>query len=263
MQVAAEEFRVHLNQLVAFAAALVSGISVQPSLSNRRRDANTVLEEMLEISLDDSEKGPGYFWERKDNAAADKKRRTVRRNKMRLNALKEHTVGTVKWEALEDWKRIWNDCVENSVKIEEEACEVVGNCLDQTKGLGQSIISDSGRKDAVKVMAEAVLRATWDKWISRDTAVGSISRIVSERTGARVVLGNTDLGLRLGDTSLAKEAARVCDWAIKNMFLGDWSETMQDRFKALTRAAEALEEMLEELRLRPILLRTRCELCPA
>jgi len=72
--------------------------------------------------------------------------------------------------------------------------------------------------------------------------------------------------LNCPDVDLAKEVMKACKWAIDNLRKGERSDLVQavacDIREMQTRAKE-LEGMLDGLILRPIILRTRCELCPA
>ena len=75
---------------------------------------------------------------------------------------------------------------------------------------------------------------------------------------------NSD-GLRIDDLALATIMLSVCKWTIKNLRT-DRSGTiksLRDEVGIMRASYDDLEDSLNELVLRPIILQTRCKLCPA
>jgi hypothetical protein len=70
----------------------------------------------------------------------------------------------------------------------------------------------------------------------------------------------------LNDVKLAKEALSICRWADDNLRKGLKSGLVQkltDDVCQMQARIKELEESLDELLLRPMILLTRCDLCPA
>ena len=131
--------------------------------------------------------------------------------------------------------------------------------------------AESAERDAVDRVAEAVLRAIW-------TAIqeGSLDQdcllVPTKLDGDERVLVTyfqypyARAWLEFVDTSLVQHVVEVGNWAIDNLREGDKSvlvRSLEKEVGRMKKATEELEEMLDPLLLRPIILRTRCDLCPA
>ena len=92
------------------------------------------------------------------------------------------------------------------------------------------------------------------------------SAITEERVWVEFCKCDSEISLFLDDVELAKEVLSICHWAKNNLRKGSKSDVLQkltdDVCKMQARIKE-LEESLDELQLRPMILRTRCDLCPA
>ena len=148
---------------------------------------------------------------------------------------------------------------------------MVGNILDQQRDLRARIQAESAERDAVDLVAEAVLRAIW-------TAVkeGKLDQecllvcIQSDGGGTSLVsyfqYPYARSFFKLADAGLAEKVVNVCNWGIGNLRKGDKSylvESLQKEVVRMKKAIEELDEMLDPFLLRPMILRTRCDLCPA
>ncbi len=68
------------------------------------------------------------------------------------------------------------------------------------------------------------------------------------------------------DTGLAEKVIRVCKSAFNNLCKGEKShivESLQKEVDTMRKTREELREMLNPIKLYRMILRTRCELCPA
>jgi hypothetical protein len=61
---------------------------------------------------------------------------------------------------------------------------------------------------------------------------------------------------------LAEEVAKACKWAAKNLYKGNTTLAVAKQINIMQERIKELEEMLNSLRLRPLILGTQCELCP-
>ena len=68
-----------------------------------------------------------------------------------------------------------------------------------------------------------------------------------------------------GDTSkgLAEKVTHICELAAKNLRKGDMVQQLLPEVRTMKDATKKLREALNPVKLTPIILRTRCELCPA
>jgi len=77
---------------------------------------------------------------------------------------------------------------------------------------------------------------------------------------------DSDTKLDLNDLNLANEVKSVCCLAISNLREGNKSDLVRrlaDKVRQMQDRTRELEENLDGLILRPMILRTRCDLCPA
>jgi hypothetical protein len=68
------------------------------------------------------------------------------------------------------------------------------------------------------------------------------------------------------DTPLAQKITHICNLAVNNLEKGeksDMGKSLQNEVRIMKKASEELREMLNPVKLTPMILRTRCDLCPA
>jgi hypothetical protein len=81
----------------------------------------------------------------------------------------------------------------------------------------------------------------------------------------QVIFGdsNLTLGLVFTEGDLAEEVAEACKWAAKNLDKGKMTSAVAEQVNVVKERIKELEEILDPLRLRPLILGTNCNLCPA
>ena len=126
--------------------------------------------------------------------------------------------------------------------------------------------------DPAKWMTEAVLKVIWrDILQDKLDEEGPPFETVSGRIGTPqdldiyVKSGDEKVFTLIGSTnkSLAEKVTRICNLAAGNLRKGDMVRELYREVGNMKKASEELREVLNPVRLRPIILRTRCELCPA
>ena len=112
----------------------------------------------------------------------------------------------------------------------------------------------------------AMLKAIW-QGVREDKLDQELVRMVTRSGETQGILKVGDeTVLILNDRSLMVEVVGICNLAVTNPSKGkesDVVESLQGEVRVMARAAEALHEKLNPLRLTPMILRTRCDLCPA
>lgn len=257
-EVAAEEFRTHLDLLTGFAESIVLTICI-PSSPKETRHAKDVLSMLYERdrlhevdfipAIDPTERG---------------KRRAALQNQMLFESLQAHTYGKVRWQALGEWEEAWDTSRENLIKLGEEAHEVLSNILDQKSKLTDRIVKGSGKKDAIERMVDGVLHVVWAS-IGKPGQNIPFVRAMSRSDGMTEVIfgeGNLTLGLIFTEVDLAEEVAKACKWAAENLRKGNTTSAIVKPVSIMKERIKELEEMLDPLRLRPLILGTQCNLCP-
>ncbi len=197
-------------------------------------------------------------------------RRIFRQNQALFQGLVEHTREEVRWKPLAEWKEAWNGSRDVIEQLQGEAKDMVTSILDNQKPKVREALEMTGSKKAiVQDLAKGVVQVLCRASGEGKCRINDLIRTDAEGIGTARVLfrgrGPTTL-VELKDNTLAQEVAKVSRWAAKNLsvkckksLLADWAKNS----KSMTVAAQKLDEELAPLRLQPILLRTRCELCPA
>ncbi len=257
--VAAEELRKHLDTLVDFAEFLVGSLDA-PKSPNEDRPAETVFDELLKRHIH----SPPEPHRTNRIAMARIERRIPRQNRMLLKSLQEHTGRKANWKVIEEWKQNWNDCIATLTELKKKTNDVTGNYLKLNPGFEDKLLKETGRKDAIERILEAVLQAAW--W---GATMGSMEKedasfIVPPNEKNKVIFGQNkkDVRLTLPDAKLAEDVARICTQTTKNIFLEGITDQLRARFNAIENKVLELEEMLDPLVLRPLILRNQCGLCP-
>ena len=191
-------------------------------------------------------------------------------------SLKIHTRDKVRWEVLDQWKEGRDQCVMILSKLREETGKMLIGLIRQEgqADLLSSISKESRQDDPVKRMTEAVLREIWQA-ILRDRLkregppfemvvghVGSGDDVdikVRARDGNEASL--TFIGIR--NQSLAEWVTRLCNSVADCLRQSESVHSLQSAVLRMEGASDELHDMLNPVKLRPMILRTRCDLCPA
>jgi hypothetical protein len=259
-RVAAEAFHEHLNDLIRLAESLVSALHV-PEMLRGLNSADEALDQLWMRNIEGQlEPFPTSSIERE---------RVVWRNKMFFKSLQDHTREKVRWNALEEWKQARNNAVQYSQELRLGATEVIGNILNNRPGLKEKIKAAIGNNDVTERISGGLIENIW-----RDILIGKPEQMhvmegASVFTKGQVWLefyeGDSDTKLYLNDVELAKEVFGMCGEVVANLRDGTKSNLVQELAKEVRQmqdTTEELEKSLDRLILRPVILRTRCELCP-
>jgi len=266
-RVAAEAFHEHLNDLIRLAESLVSALRV-PKLLRGLDNADEALNQLWMRNIQgELERFP---------SSSDERERVVWRNKMLFKSLQEHTRGKVRWEALEEWKQARNNAVEYSKELQLEAAEVIGNILNNQPGLKQEIKTATGGNDVTEKISDGVRETIWRGILTgkpEQMHVWEGTSLVSKgRVELRFYEYDSNTKLDLNQVELAKEGLSMCRQVVTNLrevtivregTKSDLVQRLTDEVRQMQDRTEELEESLDRLILRPMILRTRCDLCPA
>jgi len=258
-RVAAEAFLEHLNDLIRLAESLVIALPV-PKMLRGLNNADGVLDQL---------------WIRNIHAevewfptSSDGKEHLVWRNKMLFKSLQEHTREKVQWEALEEWKQARNNTVKYSEELWLEATKLIGKILNNQPDLKKRIETAIGGNDITEKIADGVRESIW-----RDVLIGKpeqmhvwegTSLVSKGRVELRFYDGDSDTKLDLNDVELAKEVLSMCRQVVTNLLevKSDLVQELTDEVSRMRDRTRELEESLDGLVLRPMMIRTRCDLCP-
>lgn len=270
-EVAEVEFRYHIESLKSLAVflAINSSVPSSPDMTNAEQFFSGLWSQdiLQRFSYTDQpvQLPPLKKWDTQ---------LTFRENELLFQSLHDHIRGEEgRWGALERWKEARNNSAKNLDNLRKESRVVVPNYIKQEqeknlleKNFLQIIEEESRERNPAERMAEAVLNAIW-----RD--------ILEDKLGQNLVQvmlgsGGSQCMVRVGyetfflfnaptDTTLAKKITRICNLAVNNLEKEDMVKLLQDEVRIMKKASEELREMLNPVKLTPLILRTRCGLCPA
>ena len=278
--VAAQAFREHMDSLVTLATSFVMNLKVPhlPELMDKNSEPffvwlweQDLLQRRLFISsLDAKEAAPLVARPIVDPQSYR------RETELLFESLQEHTRGEgVRWEALKEWERARDNCKRVLDKLREESRAVVSNSPnhEQETNFLQRVKEGSRENDPAKQMAEVVLRVMW-RAILRDKLdeEGPWFEMVSRRMGSPedwdIIVkskGDEKVLTFIGETNmgLAETVTHICELVANNLYKGDMVQQLHNQVHRMKKASDELHDMLNQVKLRPMILRTRCDLCPA
>ena len=259
--VAAEEFRNHLGSLVKLAEALVKALDIpEPTRPPISADEN------LRIFLWESNIAGEYgvYGISETSGSWD----SCRQNQILFKSLQSHTHEKVDWQMLEQWKKTWDECIRVQDELRREVRRMLSDFLKQKSGLKNRIEKGSREKDTLDRMANGVLHTIWQGILAgKPDQPPLVEANVMGGEVTNVVFGEDhhSLGLVFTEADLAKEVRDACIRVAKNLVIvkkEDLGKLVEDVHR-MRQVTDKLTEMLNPLMLRPQILHTRCDLCPA
>ncbi len=264
--VAAQEYRLHLDLLAHFAGNLVDAVDM-PEMITELVGADKVMANLFSKDIYKEYQPIGLSvgeWQRE--------KRIVSMNLLLFKSLRDHTRGKVPWKALDEWKAARDSCVHQVEAMRNELRTVLENILGQKPKLKRML--DAGRRP--DVFSQVVEGTLVNMWLS--DVMGNEGVVTTYEGGSLTNRGTAwvefhkkalehtrltfDDGDRQNNVDLAKGITEVSKWAISNLrALGTISEIKREVGK-MQKAANELETTLNPLILRPILINTRCDICP-
>lgn len=265
LKVAEDEFKQHLSHLTLLAEFLVDNLSI-PSSPNNNESAENFLGRLWQHRIIEE---PGFEMRAKVRNKRQVERIT-RQNKLLFKSLRDHTRQKIRWEALDEWEKAWDNSIKILGSLRKEISVLIGNILKQMPELLLKLQKGNWGKASHGRMVSATLSAIWKGII--DDKLKEESSLVKTRPdidgGGKVT--SVDVGekalLQFTERKTGEDFVEVLNWAITNLRKGDKAPLLQKlstEIHTMSRTIVELEEMLNPLLLRPIILRTRCDLCPA
>ena len=257
-EVAAEEFRYHLEDLIALAQVFVRSLYI-PMPMSKIDNTDEILETLWKQDIRKEHRG---------SLGITEERQIIRENKMLFRSLQDHTRGKVRWQTFEEWKEALARYIGHCSSLQAEARQVLDNILNQHREFKSKLLTAGKGIKPAEYMTRGVVEAVWRAFLARkvEEAEAFISTRSFGEHAADVYFGKeaSTTSLRLDDAKLAEEVADVCRQAARNVSMKELplvGEIKRDT-DTLDKKSKELEEMLNDLVLRPEILRTRCDLCP-
>jgi len=251
--VAAEEFRKHVDLLIKIAESLAGGLEV-PATHKITINADELLYSLWEKSYRAIKNyQPDKTIEKRE------RQRFIRDCQMLLKSLQYHTQEKVRWELLEDWKQAWNSSISHLKRLEKEANSIAEN-ITKTDASIFEIINSKSRQDKVEgMLAETVLNVIWQNIVD-----GTLNSENPEIYFSYELL-DKNFPIPMDKESYEK-IAEILRQVAETFCAERKEDIIQPLINDVSRMNETittLENMLNPLVLRPLILRTRCDICPA
>ena len=266
-EVAEVEFRYHIEDLksLAISFAINSSVPSSPDMTNAEEFFSELWRQDILQRFSYTDQPLRVKWDSQFG---------LRENELLFQSLQDHIRGEEgRWSALERWIEARNNSAKILDKLRKESQVLVTNFLklERETNLLQIIKEKSRERNPVERMAEAVLTAIW-RDILEDKLGQNLVQTVSGGGGSQsMVRVGYETFFLLDDKddhdhmARAQTLTRIGNLAINNLEKGEKSDmvkSLQDEVRTMKRASEELREMLNPVKLTPLILRTRCELCP-
>jgi hypothetical protein len=273
--VAAEEFRTHMKSIVQLAVSLISNLSVPNSIDDIKNseefftwffdqdfmqlDSPSEFQPVLAVSTNFKIRDPRIYLEEK---------------KLLYKSLRDHTRGEVRWNILDnDWKNATDRCAKNLQQLREDTGQLVNDYLHNTKEASyfKKVMTANKEEDPTQNIIEAIVNGIW-LLIMKNNPIGELLfETASDTTSVDVVVKFRDgtsggiLFKFVGSDRqyLADNITKQCNSAIRILSDKIMVKELYVEVGNIRRASDTFREMLNPLKLSPMILRTRCELCPA
>jgi len=268
-EVAAQEYRLHLSLLSRMAEFLLDSLVIPDPLTDLRR-ADEVMRQFLakDFYQDQPLFGPPFVNRQRD-------KRVIRMNELLFKSLRNHTERKVPWQVVDIWKGARDSCVEDIAYMKKEIHVVFTNILNQKPMLKEKLDKGYMNSGVTENIENGILIHMWLNGVlgknSQVTTMKGVS-LTKKGTGWVVFHENApaETNVTFGGESpsdnelLVKEVADVSKWAIKNLLRGkeDLIEKVKKEVHKIQDSTDRLEATLNSLVLRPIILNTRCDICP-
>ncbi len=265
MNVADAIFREHMEALIQIAVSLAIHLDI-PGSPNELIESSVFLDEILTNNIRDNPHIYGRF-----KIAEKREQQFALRQQYRLlRSLREHTRNEVKWELFEEWENSWDECIGIHSLLRDETRETIENFLSQDTAMKSKIRAATKEEDPVSHLVGAVLDQLWQA-ILKDKPEDGLSMIRVKEIGPEAnpifrIMFNDEVVLDMNDKTVSSKVVEICNQTVKNLYIAEQAEIIQPLRRLvgfMRRAVNTLSEALDPVVLKPIIIRTRCSLCPA
>jgi len=256
---AQEEMARHVDLLTNLGSMLVAVTSL-PESPSMKSGAEDKLDQMLNTEIPPM--SPIRSTDRDEREIIANRRR----NQRLLGSLREHTTNVISWQRLEEWKRGWDACRSLLPRFGKEVDGMLATLLDEDQEAKGNIDKYAKGHSGAKAIGKAVLNCPWRLMINGDGKWAEAFS-VRERVGDKKDL----FELRCGDDQVtvftdkdtADRALEICRKVMRKTSTLRVVKSLTDEVTLMQEVVSDFENKLNALELRPVILRTRCRICPA
>lgn len=276
-EIAAVEFRTHMDSMVTLATTLVSNIGLPSSIKYAKRNSQEFFDWFWQQDLllrysgisqatDPSIGNRGFIIEDQKIYYDEKK--------LLFKSLREHTQGEVQWSVLdEEWENAMDKCAKIVPDFLKETRRLVDSHIKvaNDRGFLEKVKRVTKKSDPAKNITEAIANVIWRSITRRELnkenlpSFETITRDKSENVNVITIRSGDEILFSFfgeGKQYLAENIKQTCNAAIKGLSVNKTVWELDVEAGNIRKASDDLRRMLNPLKLRPLILRTRCELCP-
>ena len=259
-EVGKAEFERHLDALAWWAENILDLLSI-PELPDIDNDAKTHFNNLMERDI------PGYLV---SGVLGSKPKsdpaRNRRRNELLDRSLREHTQGTIRWEAIEEWMESRDNCNRLLTELQVQFDEILRDTLGKIPGLEERFILTRGLGNPMERLADEMMKALWKAILVEDVNVAT--DLLSDKTISHrdrevtlVTIGEKNV-LQLDEDGMDRAFVDICRDTIGKTWDTEVCREMVAGIRQIREIGQELATVLEPLSLRPLVLKSRCFLCP-
>lgn len=270
LNVAAEAFNDHLDYLVKLAVKLRDYLNTPLSFGDTRCS-----EDLFRNFLSTNILRVDYSSSQVDTERISWRNRNL--NRQLLDSLKQHTEEIIRWQALNEWEKAWDNCQALFDNLKMEGQKVLSNLLNEDKELLQAIKewSQLERASEIRTPEEQIIGA--EKRIIESVLDAILKRIINDVRESipfgKLIDGKVIINFQLIDrVSIFTEKERIeklvviCQDVAQHLLDNQielFRQLYNEAYK-IGKTTDELDGILDPIILRQILVTTpRCKLCPA
>lgn len=258
--VAAVLFREHIDAMLKIARHLATELELRQSPNDERTSQEF---------LDDLWARPILSELEYQQTSKNEAQYIQNNNLLIYQCLRRHTAADVRWKLLDDWKHGWDNSLEHFKKLRAEISDTVKKITDQYNTLPDRVKAENQKLDHIKNhMTDTVLRFIWST-LRLDKQDNKLPYVVAATGPKSTTIVTSPAGdktlFEFEDGKLANDIRDMWNTAVKCTFYkrGDIITQLLSEVVTMEAAIAELNRVLNPIVLQPIILRTRCELCPA
>jgi hypothetical protein len=266
--VAAEEYRLHLNLLSRMAEFLLDALVIPNPLTDLR-PADKVISQFLKID---------FYQDHPEivirSMERQKGKRVFQMNEILFKSLRDHTKIKIQWQDLDEWKDARKSCLEDIENMKKEVDKVFTGILNKKSELKVKL--DKGDLPSyIENIKKGILTNIWlSGVIGPESQITSMKGVSQARKGTAWVVFHKNTPEEINvmfdretpheNELLAKKVVEASIQTVKFLLSSqnDLIVKMKREIQKMHNSSDKLEAVLNPLVLRPIILNSQCDICP-
>jgi len=167
-------------------------------------------------------------------------RQIRRRNHMLFDSLKEHTKGRVRWRAQSEWEVAWDELKSDFEELEKEIYRAVSNSVKRGE---IKVVTEEPGPGRFHSVFNSLLRKSLISDMQVQQSFEQLTEILSGSKSGKAMSG-------------------ILNKIAEDSTSGDMAGRIKSKLDQARKASLELEKSLDPLVLGPLILATRCQLCP-